>query len=285
MSQTGIIPEFVRRQSFIELDGRKRAESLFDEGTWKELVGPFDRMESPWLPLQGVAPQFDDGCIVIKGKIGGMAAVAIALEGAFQGGSIGEVSGAKMTAALDLATKDSQTGKRTAAILLLETGGVRLQEANLGLAAVAEVISSVLALRPLAPVITLIAGTVGCFGGMSLAAGVSSYVVMTREARLGLNGPEVIEQESGIDEFDSSDRALIWAIHGGEQRVGMGLADLLVEDDADKMAAAVRDCVHQGVPEKHRTEQVELYRGRIAALDTSRQIDPALLRQQWANTK
>src|SRR5271154_1137337 len=195
MSLANIIPAFVRRQSFIELDGRRRAQSLFDEGAWKELVGPFDRIESPWLPMQGIAPQFDDGCIVIKGKIDGLPAVSIALEGAFQGGSIGEVSGAKMTAALDLAAKDSQAGKRTAAILLLETGGVRLQEANLGLAAVAEVISSVLALRSHAPVITLIAGTVGWFGGMSLAAGVSSYVVMTREARLGLNGPEVIEQE------------------------------------------------------------------------------------------
>jgi malonate decarboxylase beta subunit len=281
MSRTGFTPKFVSRRSFIELDGRKRAESLFDEGTWKELVGPFDRMESPWLPLQGIAPQFDDGCIVIKGKIGGMAAVAIALEGAFQGGSIGEVSGAKMTAALDLAAKDSESGKRTAAILLLETGGVRLQEANLGLAAVAEVISSVLALRPHAPVITLIAGTVGCFGGMALAAGVSSYVVMTREARLGLNGPEVIEQESGIDEFDSTDRALIWAIHGGEQRVGMGLADALVEDDAGKIKATIREYVQADLRAGYRSQQVELYRDRIAALDTSKQIDPTSLRREW----
>jgi malonate decarboxylase beta subunit len=285
MSQTTLIPAFVARQSFIELDGRRRAQSLFDEGTWKELAGPFDRMESPWLPLQGVAPQFDDGCIVIKGKIGGMAAVAIALEGAFQGGSIGEVSGAKMTAALDLAAKDSQAGKRTAAILLLETGGVRLQEANLGLAAVAEVISSVLTLRPHAPVITLVAGTVGCFGGMSLAAGVSSYVVMTREARLGLNGPEVIEQESGIDEFDSSDRALIWAIHGGEQRVGMGLADALVEDDAEKIKATIRRYVQADLPPEYRSQQVELYRNRIAALDTSEQIDPMSLRRGWNGRK
>jgi malonate decarboxylase beta subunit len=285
MSQTTLIPEFVTRQSFIEFDGRRRAQSLFDEGTWKELVGPFDRMESPWLPLQGIAPQFDDGCIVIKGKIGGMVAVAIALEGAFQGGSIGEVSGAKMTAALELAAKDSQAGKRTAAILLLETGGVRLQEANLGLAAVAEVISSVLALRPHAPVITLIAGTVGCFGGMSLAAGVSSYVVMTREARLGLNGPEVIEQESGIDEFDSSDRALIWAIHGGEQRVGMGLADALVEDDAEKIKATVRRYVQAELRPEYRSQQVELYRDRIAALDTSEQIDPMSLRRGWNSRK
>ena len=285
MIQTTLIPEFVTRESFIELDGRRRAQSLFDEGTWKELVGPFDRMESPWLPLQGIAPQFDDGCIVIKGKIGGMAAVAIALEGAFQGGSIGEVSGAKMTAALDLAAKDSQEGKRTAAILLLETGGVRLQEANLGLAAVAEVISSVLALRPHAPVITLIAGTVGCFGGMSLAAGVSSYVVMTREARLGLNGPEVIEQESGIHEFDSSDRALIWAIHGGEQRVGMGLADALVEDDAEKIKATIRRYVQAELRPEYRSQQVELYRDRIAALDTSEQIDPMSLRRGWNSRK
>ena len=240
-------------------------------------------MESPWLPLQGVAPQFDDGCIVIKGKIGGMPAVAIALEGAFQGGSIGEVSGAKMTAALDLAAKDSEAGKRTAAILLLETGGVRLQEANLGLAAVAEVIPSAPALRPYAPVITLIAGTVGCFGGMSLAAGVSSYVVMTREARLGLNGPEVIEQESGINEFDSSDRALIWAIHGGGQRVAMGLADALVEDDAKNVKATILGYVQADLRPVYRSQQVEIYRDRIAALDTSEQIDPKSLRRKWNN--
>jgi malonate decarboxylase beta subunit len=285
MNVQTLIPDFVNRKSFIELDARARAQSLFDEGTWKELVGPFDRIESPWLAKQGIAPQSDDGCIVIKGKIGGAPAVAIAFEGAFQGGSVGEVSGAKMTAALDLAAKDSESGKPTAAILLLETGGVRLQEANLGLASVAEIIASILALRKHAPVITIIAGTVGCFGGMSLAAGVSSYIVMTREARLGLNGPEVIEQESGVDEFDSSDRALIWAIHGGEQRVGMGLADSLVEDDADKIAAAVRNYVQAGVPAVHRSEQVKLYRERIAALDTSKQIDPASIRKEWGNHK
>src|ERR1700691_5838539 len=272
MTTPTFIPDFVNRKSFIELNGRARAQSLFDEGTGKELVGPFDRIESPWLPMQGVTPQSDDGCIVIKGKISGSPAVAIAFEGAFQGGSVGEVSGAKMTAALDLATKDSRAGKPTAAVLLLETGGVRLQEANLGLAAVAEIISSTIALRQHAPVITIVAGTVGCFGGMSLVAGVSSYTIMTREARLGLNGPEVIEQESGIDEFDASDRALVWAIHGGEQRVGMGLADALVEDDAQKIAAIVRSHVEAGLPAVHRSQQVALSRAGIRALDTSRQI-------------
>jgi malonate decarboxylase beta subunit len=280
-----VFPPFVSRQSFIELNARARAQSLMDSGSWRELVDAFERIESPWLPEQSSAPQSDDGCVVLKGTIAAQPTVVIALEGGFQAGSMGEVSGAKMTAALDLAARDSQNGKKTAAVLLLETGGVRLQEANLGLAAIAEVISSLLALRQHAPIITVIAGTVGCFGGMSLVAGLSSYIVITREARLGLNGPEVIEQESGIEEFDSSDHALIWAINGGEQRVGMGVADELVLDDVQKIAAAVRRRVEAGLPRVHRSQQVELYRDRIAALNGSKQFDPVSLRESWSNDR
>jgi malonate decarboxylase beta subunit len=285
MNDTNFIPASVLRRSFIELEARARAQSLLDAGTARELVGPFERMESPWLAAQGIAPQSDDGCIVLKGTISAKPVVVVALEGAFQAGSMGEVSGAKMTAALDLAARDSANGTNTAAVLLLETGGVRLQEANLGLAAIAEVIASVLELRQYAPVISVIAGTVGCFGGMALVAGVSSYVLMTREARLGLNGAEVIEQESGIEEFDSSDRALIWAINGGEQRVGMGVADELIDDDAQKVAASVSRYVEAGLPRIHRSDQVDLYRQRIAALDVSKQFDPLMLRDSWSNSR
>jgi malonate decarboxylase beta subunit len=275
---------FLNRQSFLELDARGRAAALLDEGTSRELVGPFDRVESPWLAIQDVTPQEDDGCVVMKGKIAGKAAVVIALEGAFQGGSMGEVSGEKMTTALDLACADSEKGLPTSAVILLETGGVRLQEANLGLGAVAEVMASILALRKHAPVISVTAGTVGCFGGMSLAAALSSYIILTREARLGLNGPEVIEQESGVDEWDSSDRALAFAINGGEQRYAMGLADALVEDDTPQIADAVRRMIAKGIPPVHRSSQVELYRSRIGALDTSRQWDPKELRSAWGTT-
>jgi malonate decarboxylase beta subunit len=283
MSNANVFPPFVNRQSFIELNARARAQSLMNSGSWRELVDAFERIESPWLPEQGIAPQSDDGCVVLKGKIAGKPTVIIALEGGFQAGSMGEVSGAKMTTALDLAARDSQNGEKTAAVLLLETGGVRLEEANLGLAAIAEVIASLLALRQHAPIITVIAGTVGCFGGVSLVAGLSSYIVMTQEARLGLNGAEVIEQESGIEEFDSSDRTLIWAINGGEQRVGMGVADGLVVDDVQKIAAVVQRYVKAGLPQVHRSQQVELYRERIAALDTSQQLDPLNLRKRWNN--
>jgi malonate decarboxylase beta subunit len=141
--------------------------------------------------------------------------------------------------------------------------------------------ASILALRKHAPVICLTAGTVGCFGGMSLAAGLASYVVMTREARLGMNGPEVIEQESGVEEFDSSDRALIWAIHGGEQRYATGLTDALVGDDKAQVANAIRDLVSKGVPPVHRSSQVAVYRDRIEKVDTSQQWDPKEFRALW----
>lgn len=269
---------FLNRQSFIELDARERAQALCDAGTWRELLGPFDRVESPWLTIQGITPQEDDGCVVMKGMIGGHAAVVVSLESAFQGGSMGEVSGEKMTAAIDLARADCGKGIPTSAVILLETGGVRLQEANLGLAAIAELMASILELRKQAPVICLTAGIVGCFGGMALAAGLASYTVMTREARLGMNGPEVIEQENGVEEFDSTDHALIWAINGGEQRFAMGLADALVEDDVPQVADAIRRLIARGVPALHRSSQVGLYRDRIEALDTSRQWDPKELR-------
>ena len=269
------------RDSFIELNGRERAIALMDKGSWRELLGPFDRIESPWLQAQNITPQADDGCIILKGKIDGLPCVVISMEPAFQGGSLGEVSGAKICAALDLACRDSENGVKTNAVILLETGGVRLPEANLGLAAVAEIVSSLLSLRRLAPVVCISAGTVGCFGGMSLVAGLASYIIMTPEGRLGLNGPEVIEQEHGVDEFDSKDRALIWAIDGGEQRYETGLADVLVKDDVGEICNAVRTCLKAGLPKVHRSTQIDLFRKRIAALNLEHQLNPADLRKAW----
>jgi malonate decarboxylase beta subunit len=119
---------------------------------------------------------------------------------------------------------------------------------------------------------------------MSLAAGVSSYVVMTSEARLGLNGPQVIEEESGVEEFDASDRTLLWAITGGVQRSDQGLVDVLVDDDAELIGKTIRELIAKGVPPVHRSERVKLYRARIAALDTSRQWNPKEL-DSWATQK
>jgi len=257
------------RESFIELSARERATAVLDQGSFRELLGPFDRLESPWLPLQGIVCQADDGAVIARGTLDGEPAVVCAIESAFQGGSIGEVSGSKIAAALELALADCERGKIVRPVVLFETGGVRLQEANLGLAVIAEIQSAIVALRRHVPVVGVIAGMVGCFGGMSLAAGLCSYLVMTKQGRLGMNGPEVIEQEAGIEELDSSDRRHVWQLIGGEQRARTGYADALVEDAVDDVRAAVCAAFARGVPHAHRTEQVDTTLAKLA------QIDPA----------
>jgi len=271
----------LKQHSFVELGARQRAHALLDAGSFRELIDPFARMTSPWLPKQGVVPQADDGVVIAKGSIGGQPVVVCAIEGNFQGGSMGEVGGAKMAGALELAAEDNRKGIPTAAVLLLETGGVRLQEANLGLAAIAEIHAAIVDLRRYQPVIGVVAGSVGCFGGMSIAAGLCSYLVVTQEARLGLNGPQVIEQEAGIEEYDSRDRPFIWSITGGEQRFASGLVDAFVADDVAAVQQQVEGLLHKGKPEQERSSQYALFLQRLGHVDTATQIDPVAVRSLY----
>ncbi|HEY3598952.1 MAG TPA: biotin-independent malonate decarboxylase subunit beta [Paraburkholderia sp.] len=280
MSTVAARPAPLLSDSFIELPARERVRALLDPGTFRELLGPFDRVESPWLPMQGIVCQADDGAVIARGTIDGEPAVVAALESAFQGRSIGEVSGSKIAGALELALRDCERGQLVRPVVLFETGGVRLQEANLGLAVIAEMQAAIVALRRHVPVVGVIAGMVGCFGGMSLAAALCSYLVVTKQGRLGMNGPEVIEQEAGIDELDASDRRRIWQLIGGEQRAASGLADQLVDDDAPAVRAAVQQAFAQGLPAAHRSEQVDVYLARLAAVDPST-VTPATMRTMF----
>jgi len=272
------VARLLESRSFVELGARQRARALLDEGSFRELLDPFDRVTSPWLPKQGIVTQADDGVVVAKGTIDGQPAVIAAIEGAFQGGSMGEVGGAKIAGSLELAVEDNRNGIPTRAVLLLETGGVRLQEANLGLAAIAEIQAAIVELRDYQPVIGVVAGSVGCFGGMSIAAGLCSYLVATREARVGLNGPQVIEQEAGIEEYDSRDRPFIWSLTGGEQRHASGLVDSYVADDSDAIRAELHSLFARGKPEQPRSRRHAWYLQRLADADTRAQLDAAAVR-------
>ena len=266
------------KQSFIELSARERAKALLDEQSFRELLDPFAGMMSPWLPKQNIVPQADDGVVVAKGTLQQKPVVVISIEGNFQGGSLGEVGGAKIAGALELAVEDNLKGIPTAAILLLETGGVRLQEANLGLAAIAEIQAAIVALRQYQPVVAVIAGSVGCFGGMSIAAALCSYLIMTQEGRLGLNGPQVIEQEAGVQEYDSKDRPFIWSITGGQQRAASGLVDAYVEDDRQQIKQQVLQYLTQGLPNLHRSSNYDFYLNHLQGVDTTEQATPLQVR-------
>lgn len=271
--------------SFTECSGRERTIELLDKRQYKELLGPFDGLESPHLEPQGIVPQSDDGVIVAKGTINEYPAVVISIEGNFQGGGIGEVSGAKIAGALERALIDCEAGVKTIPVLLYDTGGVRLQEANYGLLSIAEISAAIVALRRHVPVIGVIPGKIGAFGGMSITAGLCSAIIMTREGRLGLNGPEVIEQEAGIREFDSKDRQFIWRTIGGEQRTAAGFADVLIEDSVEDVKEAVLSFITSGAIPPPRAEQVKRYETFLKLADPIRRPSPEEARALWSESK
>ena len=272
------ISRLLNNRSFIELSARQRTLALMDTDSFRELIGPFDRLVSPWLAKQGIVPQSDDGVVIGKGTMDGQPTVIAAIEGAFQGGSMGEVGGAKIAGLLELAAEDNRNGIPTRAVLLLETGGVRLQEANLGLAAIAEIQAAIIELRQYQPVIAVVAGPVGCFGGMSIAAALCSYLLVTQEARLGLNGPQVIEQEAGIEEYDSRDRPFIWSLTGGEQRYASALVDAYVADDIDSIASHLRGLFAQGNSAQPRSRRHAWFLQRLNQVNTTEQLNAADVR-------
>lgn len=263
----------VLKESIIELSGRERAEKIVDDGTFRELISPFEGIESPHLDKQGIVPQSDDGVIVAKGKINGQNVVVISIEGEFQGGGIGEVSGAKIAGALERALKDCESGNKIVPLILFDTGGVRLQEANYGLLSIAEIQAAIVAIRSYVPVIAIIPGKIGAFGGMSITAGLCSSIIMTREARLGLNGPEVIEQEAGIREFDSKDRILTFRTLGGVQRLASGFADILIDDDVGELKESIIKVMSEDVPTS-RIEQISKFEALLNSIDPKEKLKP-----------
>lgn len=272
------------KNSFVELSGRDRALALLDKGTARELVGPFDDMISPHLEPQGIVPESDDGVILMKGQLEHKNALVISIESAFQGGGIGEVSGAKIVAALEQVLKDNQNGTEIYPIIILDTGGVRLQEANYGLLSISEIQNAVIAIKKYVPVIGLIPGRVGSFGGMSITSAILSYLIATKKARIGLNGPEVIEQEAGVREFDSSDKDLIWDTLGTKQRAATGIVDEIVDDSVEVM----RDAVTAAITEKKdakRTEKADFYLSLLDKLDMSKPLNTTDYRQRYQDVE
>lgn len=220
--------------SYYEASARERLLGLLDEGSFQEILPPSARISSPHLRQLDTPAAFDDGIIVGKGLLDGKPVLAAAQEGGFMGGAVGEVHGAKLTGLLERALDE----KPAAVLLLVESGGVRLHEANAGLIAVSEIMRAILAVRAAGiPVFVLDGGQFGCFGGMGIASRLCDAVVMSEEGRLGLSGPEVIETTMGVEEFDSRDRALVWRTVGGKHRYLLGEAAGIVPD----AIAAFRD--------------------------------------------
>ena len=227
--------------SYLEASARERLAQVLDEHSFHEFLPPSKRIVSPHLGQLDAPVSFDDGVVIGSASLHGTKVFAAAQEGGFMGGAVGEVHGAKLVGLLRRAIAEKVQGADypAAVLLLLETGGVRLHEANAGLIAVSEVMRAVLDTRAAGiPVIVLVGGSNGCFGGMGIVARCTNFIIMSEEARLAMSGPEVIETANGVEEFDSRDRALVWRTTGGKHRYLLGDCQQLVADDVAAFRAA-----------------------------------------------
>lgn len=285
----------LQEHGFLDSNARTRAIGIVDEGTFTELVGPFDRMSSPHLPLMGEAIEYDDGIVTGVGLIGKRPVFVASQEGRFIGGAVGEVHGAKLVnivrLALEsyekLAAKNGGTvseDKRPAVVISFETGGVRLHESNAGLLAHAELMDQIQACRGKVPVIAVIGSRVGAFGGMGFVAAATDVIIMSQFGRIGLTGPEVIEQEMGKDEFDSSDRALVYRTTGGKHKYIMGDANYLVDDSIKAFRQQLSDVLalpYSSIPAMERIGSLPLVEKQLKGVALSVELQPKDSTDVW----
>lgn len=232
------------QKSFYEKTARNRIASIVDKDSFVEILKPGSVPTSPNLASLDITGSFDDGVIIGKATIKEDAVYVIAQEGRFMGGAVGEMHGAKIVGMLLKALEE----KPKAVVFFVDSGGVRLHEANAGLITISEIMRAMLKVRNAGiPIVTVIGGTNGAFGGMGICSCLSTHIIMTEEGRLALSGPEVIETLKGVEEFDSKDRALVWRVTGGKTRYLLDHVQVLVEDDINEITQAVAEGIQLSV--------------------------------------
>ena len=228
--------------SWYESTARQRIDLLLDAETFVEILPPTERAMSPHLAIFDLPAQFDDGIAVGRGRLAGRDVLVAAQEGRFMGGAFGEVHGAKLVGLL----RAARELKTLPVLILFDTGGVRLQEANAGELAIAEIMRAIVEARSAGvAIIGLVGGRAGCFGGGGLIAGCCSALAVSEQGRIGVTGPEVIETNRGIEEFDSKDRALVWRTVGGRHRRLLGGADAYAADTVAGFRSAALDLLER----------------------------------------
>jgi malonate decarboxylase beta subunit len=284
----------MQSQSYYEGTARQRAHYLMDEGSFQELAGPDQQITSPHLPILGEAVSFDDGIVTGVGRIGGRVTFLISQEGRFIGGSVGEIGGAKMVGTLSLALKlyektraryPNDNARQPAVVISFDTGGVRLHEANAGLLAHAEVMELLQKCRNKVPVISLVGSRLGCFGGMGFVAAAADLMVMSDLGRIGLTGPEVIEEVMGKHEFDASDRALIYRTTGGKHKYVLGDCAYLVDDSFQGFRDRLVEILtmpYQEIEAKRTIGTMELVNEQLGLVGLAAKLKPKDARDVWA---
>lgn len=194
---------------------------------------------SPHLARWGITPAADDGVVCAGLSIGKARVLAAAQDARFLGGSVG----AKHGAALRQLFESAMDERPDAVALLVDSGGVRLHEANAAELALAQALRALFTVRRAGiPTVAIVTGT--AFGGASVLAAACAHLHFLPGARFGLSGPGVIETTRGAAELDASDPDAVAGLFGAAARAAARIGTL-ISGDAGSLREAIAAAARQ----------------------------------------
>lgn len=162
-----------------------RINSLLDEKSFVEIGSAVTARATDFNLNPEATPS--DGVITGYGTIDGNRVYVYSQDASVLGGSIGEMHAKKICNIYDLAMK---TG--TPVIGLIDSTGVRLQEATDALNALGEIYFKTAMAKGVVPQITAVFGN--CGGGLALVPAMTDFVFMeAKDAKLFVNAPDTLD--------------------------------------------------------------------------------------------
>ncbi|STY30084.1 malonate decarboxylase subunit delta [Legionella wadsworthii] len=230
--------------NYEELDARERIQAIFDENSFQEWLAD-ENHYSPYLAALNLPAQADDGIVIGSASLQKNKVLVASQQKDFMGGGVGEIHGAKLTGLF----KAAIASQVKAVVLLIDSGGVRLHEANAGEIAISETIRALFEARQHGiTTIGIICGKNGAFGGMGIISACLDYLIINEGGRIGVSGPEVIQAVAGTNAFNAQDRALVWRVYGGKTRYLQGIAPCYVGKDVAEIRAQLIISLDKKVP-------------------------------------
>ena len=157
-----------------------RINGLLDAGSFVEIGAHVTARYNAGNEVNG------DGVVTGYGTIDGALVYVYAQDPGYLGGSIGEMHAKKISKLYDMAIQ-----MKAPVIAVVDCAGVRLNEGNDSLFSFGAMFKHQAKASGIVPQITAVFGT--CGGGMSVAAAMSDFVFMEKNAKLFLNSPNAVE--------------------------------------------------------------------------------------------
>lgn len=214
--------------AFSALTAAERATALLDKGTFRALYG-----SAAGQPV-----------LLAAGRIDGHRVLAALCDGAVSGGTFGTHEASLLARLIEQAERKSK--EPPTLIIAFDTGGVRVQEGPVALAALSAVAVSLarLTLRGVRAV-SIISGKRGCFGAPSVMAALPESVAMTANCNWGLTGPRLI---GGVRSEPEQGGRSGFAATSAASRKRNGDAQIVVDDTVAAVRAELRRFVASPPP-------------------------------------